>query len=110
MKAIKTLAWIGLAVMSAAIIYGFLYGDLLSEGEIIRDLAWGRVTMVDTLVVYTLLAAWIFYRERIFGWKLAWTLLVFVFGSYAICLYILITAYRCYNSPGIFFMGKGRRT
>ena len=109
MKAIKRLAWTGLAIMSSAIIYGFLYGDYMMDGPVLMGLVWGRVTMIDTYVSYAIFIAWILYRETSSIWKLTWTLLVLVLGSYALCLYVLITSYRCYNSPRIFFMGKSRR-
>ncbi len=110
MKVIKTFAWLGLAIMSGAIIYGFLYGDFINEGSVLLNLVWGRVTLIDIYISFAVFIAWILYRETKLVWKAVWTLLVLTLGSYGICLYILVTVYRCHNNPRLFFMGKSRRT
>lgn len=105
MKSVKGLAWIGLALMSAAIIYGFLYGDFAGEGAQLLGLVWGRVTMIDLYISFSVFIAWIFYREKSLTWKITWMVFILGTGSFAICLYLLITLYRSRNNARVFFMG-----
>lgn len=108
MKSIKILAWLGLVLMSGAIIYGFLYGDFSGEGTRLLNMVWGQVTLIDIYIVFSLFIAWVVYREKTGLSKGIWTLLILTLGSFAICLYILIAAYRCRNNPKRFFMGSHR--
>jgi len=109
MKPIKAFAWFGLALMSAAIIYGFLYGDFSGEGRMFLNLVWGRVTMIDLYLSFGVFIIWILYRESNWIWKTTWTLFILTSGSFAICLYLLVTLYRSHNNPRIFFMGHPKK-
>tara|TARA_Y100001933_G_C18964993_1_gene549894 strand:+ start:1155 stop:1484 length:330 start_codon:yes stop_codon:yes gene_type:complete len=106
MKTIKGLAWLGFALMSGAIIYGFLFGDFSEEGSRLLAMVWGRVTLIDLYISFSVFIAWVVYREKTMFSKGIWSLLILTLGSYAICLYILIAAYRCKNDPKLFLMGS----
>lgn len=108
MKSIKILAWLGLILMSGAIIYGFLYGDFSGEGGRLLSMTWGQVTLIDLYISFSIFIAWVIYREKTYFSKGVWTLLILTLGSYAVCLYILIAAYRSRNTPKLFFMGSHR--
>lgn len=106
MKLAKGLAWLGLTIISGAIIYGFLYGDFMADGAELLSNVWGRVTLIDIYISFFVIIGWVVYREKHMVWKIVWPVLILTLGSYAICLYILIALYRCHNNPRIFFMGK----
>ena len=84
--------WIGLAafvVMLGMISYGFVSGDgFTTEGGLLMDLAWGRVTLVDLYVALAIIGAWIVKRE---GWRRAtpWLAGLVVGGSLTAGLYLL---------------------
>ncbi len=106
MKLIKGMSWSGLVMISAAIIYGFLYANFQIELKEILQLVWGRILLLNTLVLYILFYCWVWLREEQNLWKLTWFIFVMALGSYAVVLYILIAVYRCQNDPQNFLMGK----
>lgn len=87
--------WIGLAafvVMLAMISYGFVAGDgFTTEGGLLLDLAWGRVTIVDLYVALAIIGAWIVRRE---GWRRAipWLAGLVIGGSLTAGLYLVTTS------------------
>jgi len=109
MKMTKGLAWLGLTVMSASIVYGFLYGEFMTEGGIILGSILGQVTLIDLYISLMIVVGWIWFREREWTWRIVWLIFVMVFGSFASCLYVLIALYRCNDDPKVFFMGKYAR-
>lgn len=108
MKGLKRLAWSGLALMSGMIINGFLNGDFFAEGSVLLGMVWGQVTMVDLYIAFAVIIAWVFYREDKWVWKGTWTVFILLTGSFAICLYLLVTLYRSNNNMRVFLMGHSK--
>ncbi len=57
MTAAKTISWIGVLVMTAALIYGFTLGTFSTDGAEILANPWGIVSMDDLYVGFILFSA-----------------------------------------------------
>ncbi|MFO7549170.1 MAG: DUF1475 family protein [Acidimicrobiia bacterium] len=94
---IRVLAALVAAAMAGAIAYGFAAGDFVEEGRAILDLAWGKVTLIDLYAGLTLIGAWIVARERSLVRALPWLAGLFVLGSLAVAVYVLVSSIRANN-------------
>lgn len=95
---------IGVAVMTAALVYGFGLGEFGAEGGAILDLVWGRVTLVDLYTGVGLVTAWVWWRDRTWRSALPWTVAFLLLGNLAVAGYVLARA-RQASSPADFFLG-----
>jgi hypothetical protein len=68
---------VGFAVIVAV---GLLSADLGSEGREILDLAWGRITLLDTYLAFAVVIVWIWVRQSPLA-AAALTVGVIVLGS-----------------------------
>ena len=87
----RTIGWIGVGLMAAALVYGFSAGDFGSEGSQILDLAWGRVTLIDLYTGLFLIAGWIVWREGSLVRALPWLIGMVFLGSLAAAAYVVTT-------------------
>jgi len=106
MKTGKFIAALGIAAMTAVLVFGFTTGDFGSDGgEILRN-PWGIVSLVDLYTGFTLLSAWIIYRERSVPTAFFWVLLMMVLGFFTASLYILLALISSKGDWKKFLMGK----
>lgn len=87
----RTVGWVGVVFMAAALIYGFSAGNFGAEGSQILDLAWGRVTLIDLYTGLLLVAAWIVWREGSLVRALPWLIAMVFLGSLAAAAYVVTT-------------------
>ena len=106
MNLAKTIAILGVLVMSVVLIYGFTAGDFGSDGSEILQNPWGIVSLVDLYTGFTLFSGWIIYRERAFLPSLIWVVLMMVLGFFTASLYVLIALYRSGGDWQKFWMGN----
>lgn len=90
MKIAKIIALLGLLAMTAVLIHGFAAGAFGEDGSQILAMPWGRVSLVDLYVGFSLFSVWIVYRERSALRSVIWVALMMVFGFWAGSLYALI--------------------
>ena len=106
MKTGKIISLLGVAAMTAVLIYGFTTGDFGSDGgEILRN-PWGIVSLVDLYTGFTLFSAWIIYRENSIPKALFWVILMMVLGFFTASLYSFLTLYNSRGDWKKFWMGK----
>ncbi|HEY60158.1 MAG TPA: DUF1475 family protein [Anaerolineae bacterium] len=106
MKTGKIIAALGIATMTAVLIFGFTIGDFGSDGgEILRN-PWGIVSLVDLYTGFTLFSAWIIYRERSVPKTFFWVFLMMVLGFFTASLYILLALISSKGDWKKFWMGK----
>jgi hypothetical protein len=106
MKIAKVIAALGLAAMTAVLVYGFTAGDFGSDGGALLKNPWGVVSMVDLYTGFVLFSAWIIFRE---GFSLRagfWVLLMMVLGFFTASLYALIALFQSGGDWTKFWMGK----
>jgi hypothetical protein len=87
----RTTGWIGVALMVAALVYGFTAGDFGAEGSQILDLAWGRVTLIDLYTGLFLIGGWIVWREGSLITALPWLVGMVFLGALAAAAYVVTT-------------------
>jgi hypothetical protein len=106
MKTGKIISFLGVAAMTAVLVYGFTAGDFGRDGgEILRN-PWGIVSLVDLYTGFTLFSAWIIYRERSVPLGIFWVFLMMVLGFFTASLYILLALISSKGDWKKFWMGK----
>ena len=106
MNTAKLIVFLGLAAMTAALIYGFTVGDFFNEGAQLATMPWGIVSLVDLYTGFTLFSAWIIYREKSLPIAILWTIAMMVLGFFAGSLYALINLYTSQGDWKKFWLGK----
>ena len=106
MKTGKIIASLGIATMTAVLIFGFTTGDFGSDGGKILRNPWGIVSLVDLYTGFTIFSAWIIYRERSVPKTFFWVLLMMVLGFFTASLYILLALISSKGDWKKFWMGK----
>ncbi len=108
----KVVAVLGLAAMTAVLIYGFTVGDFGEEGSVLLSMPWGIVSIVDLYVGFTLFSGWIIYREKSPVRSIVWVILMMVLGNFTASLYALIALITSRGDWERFWLGnrvdKGR--
>lgn len=106
MKIAKTIAWIGVLAMTAALLFGFLKGNFLADGARLLANPWGVVSMVDLYVGFILFSCWIAFREKSSILAALWILAMMVLGFFAGSVYVLLALYRSGDDALAFFLGS----
>jgi hypothetical protein len=106
MKFAKGLALLGVAAMTAVLIYAFTAGDLGEEGSVILSMPWGIVSLVDLYVGFFLFSGWIAYRENSLVRSAIWIVLMMVLGFFTASLYTFIALQSSGGDWGRFWMGR----
>lgn len=91
MRAAKIWSSFLLAIMTIALIYGvFIHGHFWTEGAVIVDLVWGKLTLVDFYVGVALFAGWVIFREASKPYAILWIIGICLLGNWASALYVLL--------------------
>ncbi len=106
MKIAKLISILGVAAMTAVLVYGFVVGDFGEDGSKILQNPWGIVSLVDLYTGFALFSGWIIFREKSFLPSLIWVILMMVLGFFTASLYALIALYRSGGDWKVFWMGK----
>lgn len=106
MKKVRIIAWISTLIMVCMIIFSLLTGDFFEQGSILMGLVWGQMSLVDLYVGFALVYVWIFYKETKLIPRMIWAILLFVTGSLATALYILIESYRTHSIQDLLIKQK----
>ncbi len=102
----KAVALLGVAVMSAALFYGFAIGDFFREGRQLAAMPWGIVSLVDLYTGFVLFSGWIIYRERSVLVAVLWTIAMMTLGFFAGSLYTFIALHRSGGDWRRFWLGR----
>ena len=105
MKLAKAIALLGLLVMSAVLIYGFVVGDFAGEGAELLSMPWGIVSLVDLYVGFILFSGWIVYREASVARAAVWVILVMILGFWTASLYAFLALQGSDGDWRHFWMG-----
>jgi len=105
MKLAKAIALLGLLVMSAVLIYGFVVGDFAGEGAELLSMPWGIVSLVDLYVGFVLFSGWIVYREASVARAAVWVILVMILGFWTASLYAFLALQGSDGDWRRFWMG-----
>jgi hypothetical protein len=98
-----------LKVLFAAILALMLYvtavataerGVFVAGAELWRD-AWFRATLADAYCGFLTVYAWVFYRERGAGPRLAWLVAILALGNIAVSVYVLARLIRLPKGAGV---------
>jgi hypothetical protein len=106
MKIAKFVALLGLLAMTGVLVHGFTAGDLSEEGQVLLEMPWGIVSLVDLYVGFTLFSCWIIYREKSLIRSVVWVALMMVLGFFAASLYALIALQTSGGDWKRFWMGR----
>jgi hypothetical protein len=92
--------------MTSILIYAFTTGNFFKDGNLLLDLPWGIVSLVDLYVGFILFSLWIIYREDIWWHAAIWVILMLVLGFFTGSLYVFLTLVRSDEDWTKFWMGK----
>ncbi len=106
MKLAAIISLLGVLAMAGMIAFALLNADFNAEGSILLGLAWGRVSLVDLYVGFTLFSAWIVFRERSPWAALVWVILMMTLGFFTGALYVFLNLQRSNGDWVRFFLGK----
>lgn len=106
MKTARILAIAGTLIMFFTLVYGFVYGDFWADGSILTSLVWGRVSLIDVYVGFSIVGAWAAFRENNVWRSIAWILGFFVGGNLLVCIYIWIQIERSGGDWTKFWFGN----
>lgn len=109
MKIAKTISWIGLIAMTAAIMNGFVNGSFSQDGADLLANPWGVVSLIDLYVGFALFSIWIAFRETNTIQTVIWIILVMILGFFTGALYVLVALYKSDGDWAEFFLGKNRK-
>lgn len=109
MTAAKILAGLGVAAMTAVLLYAFAAGDFFAEGRVLTAMPWGVVSLVDLYTGFALFAGWIIFREESLVRAALWIVLLLVLGFFTGSLYALIALHRSRGDWDRFWMGHRRQ-
>ncbi|MBI9049965.1 MAG: DUF1475 family protein [Anaerolineaceae bacterium] len=106
MKWVKWISAVGVLAMAGIILYAFIIGNFSAEGNILLAMPWGKVSMVDLYVGFTLFSLWIGFREKYWLSTLIWVFFMMTLGFFTGALYVFVTASTSDGNWGRFFLGK----
>jgi hypothetical protein len=106
MRLAKVIALLGVAAMSAVLIYAFTTGNLGQEGSELLSMPWGIVSLVDLYVGFILFSGWIVYREKSLLPSIIWVALMMVLGFFTASLYTFIALQTSGGDWRRFWMGR----
>jgi hypothetical protein len=106
MKVAKAVSLLGVAAMSAVLIYAFSTGNFGQEGSVLLSMPWGIVSLVDLYVGFILFSGWIVYRERSLLPSLIWVALMMVLGFFTASVYVFIALQTSDGSWRRFWLGR----
>lgn len=94
----KTWLKIGFLAVFIAMVWVTVWASLdrsvlVAGGELWRD-PWGRATLFDAYFAFLTVFLWIAWRERGWGVRLLWLVLILTLGNLAISAYFLIALVR----------------
>ena len=108
MKATKIVAILGIIAMSAALIYGFSFGNFFEDGALIVANPWGIVSLVDLYTGFTIFGLWIYYRESNKLLALVYIVALMILGFWLASVYLLKAAIESKGSYTTLLMGKNK--
>lgn len=106
MKTARIFAISGTLIMFFTLVYGFVFGNFWEEGSILTSIVWGRVSLIDVYVGFSIVGGWIIFRENNFVRSLLWILGIFVLGNFLACLYIWIQIEKANGNIRKFWFGN----
>ena len=105
MKLAKGISLLGIAAMTAVLIYGFTMGDFAGEGSELVSMPWGIVSLVDLYVGFALFSFWITFREKSAIRATVWILFMVVLGFFTASLYTFVALQTSDGDWRKFWMG-----
>jgi len=106
MKKAKFLAVTGTTIMFLTLMYGFIYGNFIKEGNTLISIAWGKVSLIDVYMGFFLFSGWVLFREHKRLTAVIWVVLFMLLGNFATCLYATIALFTSKNDWTIFWLGQ----
>lgn len=75
--------------------------NLFREWDSLSAIPWMRATLWDFYANVSVLFFWICYKEKNYGLKFLWLVLLIVLGSIATCAYVLIQLFKLKPNEGL---------
>lgn len=105
MRVAMGLAAVATVAMFALIGRAIAAGAFWEEGGVLLALLWGKVTLADLYVGFTLFSGWLLFREAS-AWRAAiMVALVMTLGNAFSALYVLVALARSHGSWPRFWLG-----
>ena len=86
---LKTISIVAIVIMCLALVYGFMFGDLVQEGPVLTGMPWGVVTLIDFYIGILIFSTWVCFRESNLALMVAWITAFVLTGNLATAVYLL---------------------
>jgi hypothetical protein len=106
MRIAKVVSVLGVLIMGATLLYGFIVGDFVGEGAQLVRMPWGIVSLIDVYIMFTLFSCWIIYREKSIVRSVIWVVFVMVLGAFTCSLYALMALLTSRGDWSRLWMGR----
>lgn len=90
LRYVSTVAWTGLATVTAALIYAHVAGHIATDWAKLIENPLGVATLVDVYVGFAFFSCWILWREARLTMALLWIALIMLGGNLVSALYVLV--------------------
>jgi hypothetical protein len=108
LRYVRTIALVGLLILSVALAYALSAGHFRTDGlELVKN-PWGLATLVDAYVGFALFSCWVLWREARMSKALVWTAMIFVGGNLVSALYVLNALRDSKGNVAAFWLGARR--
>lgn len=94
MTGLKILFALILLAMLAVTTVASLDRSVFTAGAGLWDDPWFRATLADAYFGFLVVYLWIAYKEKTWGRRILWFVLVMTLGNIAIAIYVLIQLFR----------------
>lgn len=98
-------AALGATLLVAHIGWAIAVGRFWQEGSVLFALPWGRVTLVDLYLGFSLFSGWVLFREASLVRALACLALVMTLGNAFAAVYVVVALVRSRGSWSRFWLG-----
>ncbi len=106
MRVAAALAALASIAMFVLIGHALLTGSFGAEGSVLFAIVWGKVTLADLYVGFTLASGWIVFRERSLPRSLFFVVLVMCLGNAFVAAYVAFALLRSEGSWERFWLGR----
>ena len=103
---ISVLAVLGCISMLVSILYAFNSGHFLDEFQIIGNLSWGFVSIIDLYFGLFVFSLWVLWREKFSLTGLFWSVLIIGLGNLSSSVYLLVCVFKANGDVKRFCLGR----
>jgi hypothetical protein len=106
MNKIIFLAFVTGILMLSSLIYAVMLSNFADEGNILLNLTWGKVALIDVYIGFLFFGVWIYLREQNIWLFLLWFIPLLLIGNLVSAIYLIYAFYQSKRDIKHFMLGK----